>query len=135
MSFSRTFPNEPASAAAVRRFVREIVERAPCRVEVDRAVLLASELVANAALHANSEEVRVHVAVAADGVRIAVTDEDPQPFSPRRAAPDDTSGRGMQLVDRLSDGWGMDYFQRSQKSVWFHLRSPAGGVSDPAGPD
>lgn len=125
--FSQSFPNRPASASAVRRFVRGVIERAPCRVEVDSAVLLASELVANAALHADSEQVRVHITVDANGIRVAVSDEDPEPFTPRRPGPEDTSGRGMQLIDRLSDQWGMDYLQKSWKCVWFHLSPPTDG--------
>jgi anti-sigma regulatory factor (Ser/Thr protein kinase) len=71
-------------------------------------VLLASELVTNAVVHG------------APPVEITVGDAHPDVPQPRHAMREDEHGRGLLLVDRLSDRWGVDAHPPG-KSVWFEL--------------
>ncbi|GAA2117725.1 ATP-binding protein [Streptomyces synnematoformans] len=92
----------------------------------DTAVLLVSELLTNACLHARAPRDR-HIAarcVLGDkGLRVEVSDAgDCAPPAPRRAGPDDESGRGLALVAALASRWGA-YPRRNGigKTVWFEL--------------
>jgi len=134
---------EPAAAAAARRFVRDTLRLWELTGQsdsqdalVDDAVLLTSELVTNAVLHAGTP-VQVTCRLLADqsdgAVEIAVLDRRPAQFhadlpgSPAEAA-ERTNGRGLQLPSELASAWGVTY-ARAAKAVWFRL-----GLHDPARP-
>ena len=113
----RAFPAELSSVAAARHFVREALSELPD----DRCfgvTLFVSELATNALLHAATGfEVSVHH----DGaVRVAVVDGDPTPPVRREATPNDTSGRGLHLIDQLCTRWGVDRLDGG-KAVWCEL--------------
>lgn len=107
--------------AVARQFVRRTLllwEVDPEHAE--EAVLLTSELMSNAVLHARTD-VRLNVRANDDGtLRIDVTDENPR--MPHTAAPpeDAQSGRGLWLVETLASSWGIDRTQQG-KAVWFEL--------------
>ena len=93
----------------------------------DAAVLLTSELVANAVLHGAAP---VTLLVHTDGrgqVRVEVTDADPRlPCAP---VPDTTemgeSGRGLQFVAALATAWGSAAGpDGTGKTTWFELNDP-----------
>ena len=94
------------------------------------ATLLGHELVANAVQHARTDlEVRLHVDD--DTVRVEVCDDNPRRPVPARAPLTATSGRGLVLVARLADQWGVDA-DDDGKVVWFQVdrhrwRPPTGG--------
>jgi anti-sigma regulatory factor (Ser/Thr protein kinase) len=125
----------PAAAAAARRFVRDTLQSweltGPSGGQdalVDDAVLLTSELVTNAVLHAGTP-VQVTCRLLGDepggAVEIAVLDRQPAqlqpdpPHTPAEAA-ERTSGRGLQLPGELASAWGVTYAQAA-KAVWFRL--------------
>ena len=126
---------ELAAAAAARRFVRETLRlwdltgrSARQDALVDDAVLLTSELVTNAVLHAGTP-VQVTCRLLGDqpdaAVEIAVLDRRPaqlHPDPPRTVAEsaERTSGRGLQLPSELASAWGVTY-ARAAKAVWFRL--------------
>ena len=86
----------------------------------ETAVLLTSEVVTNALVHAHSAP-RLGVSSDADGVRVEVGDDDPVPPGPVvDVEPGASSGRGLRLVDQLSDDWGIRPAD-SGKVVWFSL--------------
>jgi anti-sigma regulatory factor (Ser/Thr protein kinase) len=92
----------------------------------DTAVLLVSELLTNACLHARAPRDR-HIAarcVLGDrGLRVEVSDAGDSALPvPREAGPDDESGRGLALVAALASRWGA-YPRRYGigKTVWFEL--------------
>jgi two-component sensor histidine kinase len=100
--------------------VYDSLEGAACAPGVvDDAVLLVSELVTNAVMHAQTPlEVQVHVGKGA--VRVEVQDDsDALPIAriPRNEA---TGGRGLQLVERIARAWGIERRTRG-KVVWFEL--------------
>jgi len=83
-------------------------------------VLLISELVTNAVVHARST-VTVDLAVRDDGpVRVKVHDESPVPPTPRRHHADRPGGRGMHLLESLATRWGVEA-SRNGKSIWFEV--------------
>src|SRR5947209_721329 len=73
----------------------------------DSALLLVSELVTNAVLHARTE-IRLDISRERDGVRISVSDGSPIPPALRRHSDTSTTGRGLHLLDLLADSWSAD---------------------------
>lgn len=82
-------------------------------------VLLTSELVTNAVLYARSD-ILLRVYIDTPVVRISVHDSSPAPPVPRSPSMDDTSGRGLGLVDVLASTWGVSNNGRG-KEVWFEV--------------
>jgi DNA-binding NarL/FixJ family response regulator len=113
---------DPQSAASARRFVDETLRRWHCDELFDVVALLTSELVTNAILHAHSD-IELSVSLTPNGVRIDVVDQSAELPNPREAGDEDTSGRGLGLVDALAMSWGVDE-RPGGKSVWFELPRP-----------
>ena len=116
-------PSRPESAAAARRLTQVIVLRqwglTPKMTE--DAVLLVSELVGNAVRHTGARVFGLRMRRRRGWIRIEVRD-------PSRGLPClmpvqemDISGRGLVLVDKLSDRWGVDLLPRG-KTTWFEMR-------------
>jgi anti-sigma regulatory factor (Ser/Thr protein kinase) len=112
----------PASAAAARRFVRELLAAWDCETDDDVAVLLTSELVSNAIRHAASR-LALDVRCEPDLVRIEVHDADERLPVVRSPGPDAVGGRGLLLVESLARRWGAEP-ERGGKVVWFELGGP-----------
>jgi anti-sigma regulatory factor (Ser/Thr protein kinase) len=112
----------PQSAASARKFVDETLRRWDYGDLFDVVALLASELVTNAILHARSE-VELSVRLTPTAIRVEVADHSIQHPVPREAAPEDTSGRGLALVETLASAWGVDE-RTGGKSVWFEVPRP-----------
>ena len=123
MSAVRTMPFPPdlGHLAAIRRFVLTAADDLGARVDRNDLALIASELAANAALHANSPaEVRVEVT---DDGEVLLEVRDGSPVLPRVVVgePWDATGhRGMVLVEALSLSWGAETSEAG-KRVWAHL--------------
>jgi anti-sigma regulatory factor (Ser/Thr protein kinase) len=73
---------------------------------LDDAALVLSELVGNAVRHAEGDMLQVRLRRTADVLRIAVQDGSTVHPAPRQAAYDDESGRGMLIIEALSQRWG-----------------------------
>ena len=85
------------------------------------AVLLTSELVTNAIRHGVAP-VRLRAGLERARLRVEVDDEADGTVAPRDAAPTDLDGRGLHLVECLSDRWGCRS-DTTGKRVWFELRA------------
>jgi anti-sigma regulatory factor (Ser/Thr protein kinase) len=117
-------PPTTDSVPEARRFVRShLVDEA---VDVDTAVLLVSEVVTNAVLHARTLVI-VSLRQLDEVVRISVIDR--SPVRPRIHAFSSTSatGRGLRLLDRLAARWGVDPDPDGSggKAVWFEVGPPS----------
>jgi two-component sensor histidine kinase len=84
-----------------------------------RVNLIVSELVSNAIRHAVESTIRVSVRRTGPGtVRVAVADRSHRMPIPRDPDPKALDGRGLALVDALSEGrWGVDLLPVG-KRVW-----------------
>ncbi len=124
----------PESARIARRAVVEALQRAGREDLTETASLLVSELVTNAIVHARTP-FELGIRAGPDGVHVSVRDGSgvlPQPRHYGRAA---TTGRGMSLVDRMSDRHGTEPDGPAGKTVWFELGAgPAGGAPDDGAP-
>ncbi|MFD9354854.1 ATP-binding protein [Streptomyces sp. NPDC060031] len=118
-----TLPSMPESASTARRLTRGVVIRlwglSPQTAE--HAVLLVSELVGNAVRHTGARSFGLRMLRRRGWIRVEVRD-------PSRGLPClmpvhelDTTGRGLFLVDKLSDRWGADLLPRG-KITWFEMR-------------
>ena len=116
------FQPELGSPAAARAFVRsELQQQAVPEPPLETVILLTSELVSNALLHARTE-VDLRLVMEASGVRVEVHDGGVRrpPLSPAPAPPAATSGRGLMMVEALAGRWGVDGADDG-KTVWFEL--------------
>ncbi|MFH9429071.1 ATP-binding protein [Streptomyces sp. NPDC017615] len=119
--YSETLPREPGSAGLARRLVRAALTAWGMHDLADDAVLVASELVANAVRHARRESVRVVVERSTPGtVRVAVADFSRSLPEPRTPNDHDESGRGLVVVMALATNWGTDE-RHWGKVVWADL--------------
>jgi len=117
----------PASVAQARRFVRvRLDELAVPEPPLEDAVLLTSELVTNALLHAGTD-LEVRLQTNPHRVRVEVHDGDHRLPLAATAAPDATSGRGLLLVRQLANDWGIDR-AATGKSVWFEMTLGTSGT-------
>ncbi|MEU5082561.1 MULTISPECIES: SpoIIE family protein phosphatase [Streptomyces] len=116
------------SVATARSFVRDTLQGWGFADIVDDAVVLTSELVTNAVVHAGTHA-DVLCLRTEDGVRIEVSDRYPEREVPLQSAavsmgsPDREGGRGLQLCAALATRWGVDYTP-THKNVWFQLNLP-----------
>jgi anti-sigma regulatory factor (Ser/Thr protein kinase) len=84
-------------------------------------VLVTSELVTNAILHARTD-VGLVLRLNGPSIVLEVTDSSPVPVPPPHIPnPDDTSGRGLYLVDVLADEWGVRSEHGGGKTVWIRV--------------
>ena len=104
---------------AGRRFLTEVLIRLGWEDRADDASLLLSELLANVALHARTS-CSVKVSATADRLRVEVEDRSPVLPRVQHFAIDTTTGRGLQLVDRVAESWGAEPTSGG-KQVWFCL--------------
>jgi anti-anti-sigma factor len=116
----------PTAAAAARAFVREVLGywqlALPDNTLVDRAVLLASELVTNAVIHARTE-LRLRVELRGELLHLAVRDDNPRMLRLITIPdPEAEGGRGLWLVEQLARAWGVNRHPDGGKVVWCTLR-------------
>ncbi|HEY3477650.1 MAG TPA: ATP-binding protein [Streptomyces sp.] len=90
------------------------------------ATLGISELLGNVHRHARPDKhCSVRLSLAADRLTVAVTDHDPRLPQLHPVEPLATGGRGLAMVEAMSDSWGTDLLpQETGKVVWFVLRTP-----------
>jgi anti-sigma regulatory factor (Ser/Thr protein kinase) len=125
LHFSANLPPVNGSARQARRLVADALARLGQHDEklVDRVVLVTSELVTNAILHAGTD-LEIDLAFDGSSIRLEVTDSSPLPIPPPHPPnADDTSGRGLFLVDILVDEWGIRSLRENGKTVWIRMHA------------
>ncbi len=115
-------PPTTDSVPLARRFARQLLRDSTS--DVDTVVLLVSEVVTNAVLHARSE-IRLVVRDGVEVVRVEVHDGSPVPPRLHHFPPSSGTGRGLRMVDRLARAWGVDPLGHGGKVVWFEVGLPA----------
>ncbi|QKW09534.1 SpoIIE family protein phosphatase [Streptomyces sp. NA04227] len=123
-----TFEPVGRSVATARSFVRDTLQGWGFADVIDDAVVLTSELVTNAVVHAGTAA-EVLCLRSENSVRIEVGDRYPEREIPLQqsavnmGSPDREGGRGLQLCAALAGHWGVEY-SPTHKHVWFALELP-----------
>lgn len=118
-------PTPPAAGSARRALHDAAIFDAVAEPD---ALLLVTELVTNSILQSrdgdgDGDAIRVRARSNGAAARVEVFDrgsDGAYPALKHDRTPHATSGRGLQLVDALSDRWGMDAGERGT-CVWFEL--------------
>jgi anti-sigma regulatory factor (Ser/Thr protein kinase) len=115
---------QPASVPAARQLVRRRCEEWGADAAAsDAAVLLASELVTNAVLHARTP-LTLTVAEGDGTIRVEVRDWHPALPQARRYNVDTATGRGLRLLETIASAWGVlkvPSAEQPGKIVWFEV--------------
>ncbi|HEX4907998.1 MAG TPA: ATP-binding protein, partial [Actinomycetes bacterium] len=113
-------PRSPSSVATARRFIkaRAAAWSFPERAS-EQLVLIGSELVTNAVLHARTKLILI-LELRGHRVRISVKDGSRAPATMRHYRADALTGRGLGVVAALSDTWGVSA-AADGKVVWAEL--------------
>jgi anti-sigma regulatory factor (Ser/Thr protein kinase) len=121
-NFSALLPPTPRGAHQARLLaVRQLHDWG---LPLDPAEHVVAELAANAATHGRvpGRDFRLTLYVVGDTLRIEVTDTCgdrlPRPQHPSAEA---ESGRGLLLVEALTDRWGVARGPRPRKTIWAEL--------------
>jgi anti-sigma regulatory factor (Ser/Thr protein kinase) len=120
---------------AARTIVAQCLEERVAASGLDSARLLVSELVSNSVRHSGGpagDELVVSVELMPDWFRIGVRDSGSGAVIGTRPASIDTDGGfGLNLVQLLSDRWGVERLSGGGTQVWAQLaRAPLGGAGD-----
>lgn len=119
-------PRDPAGPGIARRFVEHCLVEWGHDDDVDVALLLTSELVTNALLHAGAVD-EITVEERGERVRVAVHDPSPAVPRPRHYDAEAVTGRGLSLIRQIAIASGVTR-TGAGKAVWFEL-----GPGEPTG--
>lgn len=130
---TRRLPPTPASAFLARRSCRQLLEEWSIAEEiVERAEIVVSELVSNAARH-SEEPIEVGLSCSGQVVRLEVRDTShrmlPEVPTADDIDPGATGGRGLLLIDTVATRWGISSDGLS-KLIWAEIE-PLAGESAP----
>ncbi|MGC4759665.1 SpoIIE family protein phosphatase [Micromonospora trifolii] len=123
-SASMEVPAEPTAPSRVRHWLTgQLTEWQVPESVIGAAVLCTSELTTNALLHAGTAA-RVEIDLSAERLLVSVADSGTR-GTVTRARTDTLSsrGRGLGLIEELSDAWGTDPSVRGS-TVWFEILTP-----------
>ncbi len=130
------FSADPEEVAALRRIMRLHLRLWGLHEVTDEAQLCVSELVSNVITHVGpGTPVTLVVSMNGTYLRIEVHDPDTRALPTLMAADTESeSGRGMALVDAVTDRWGVE-LRHDRKVTWCELAtgltSPTGHVGGP----
>lgn len=121
---STDFPPDAASVSLARRFARQTLDAWGLAPMSDEVELVASELVTNAVLHAQSSP---KITLRRDGnrIRLEVSDASAVPPLQRHFGVTAATGRGIGLVDAMASTWGTTA-RANGKTVWCEFEIPEG---------
>ncbi len=112
-------PPVSSGIGEARRFTREQLKAWGLLAIADNAILMISELVTNAILHARSP-VDLVVRKVRTAVRVEVYDEGSGVARPPYPDTEDAAGRGLGLVQAIATRWGVEELEVG-KTVWFEI--------------
>lgn len=116
--------HDPVSAAFVRRSIAaDLTGKGLEQESIDDVVLVASELVTNAVLHApthDGSELDISWEIEPQAVVVRVLDDSPTLPHRRSTNETDTSGRGLYIVAAIARDWGVRRTDGG-KQVWARI--------------
>lgn len=116
---------DAARVSHARRTVRALLTRWQLGRITDPALLVLTELLANALRHAPGPATELTVTADRGALLIEVRDSSPQPPAmTANADPYAETGRGLPLVHAMSHDWGWTPHQDETKTVWALLSTP-----------
>ncbi|MGY4959538.1 SpoIIE family protein phosphatase [Streptomyces sp. 900105245] len=118
-------PGDPEALTQARHMIRAAVRSWGAHDRADEVELVADELITNALMHTEGAAIVTLRALEGAGRRLRIEVEDASSALPRRreAGEDGVSGRGLLLVDRLADVWGVEA-RGGGKAVWCEFQVP-----------
>ncbi|MFF1913732.1 SpoIIE family protein phosphatase [Streptomyces sp. NPDC058239] len=116
---------DPEALSSARHMIRAAVRAWGAKTRADEVELAADELVTNALMHTDGGAIVTIRVLTGPERRLRVDVEDRSSALPRRrdAGQAGVSGRGLMLVDRLADLWGVEP-RGSGKCVWCEFVIP-----------
>ncbi|GAB2853010.1 SpoIIE family protein phosphatase [Streptomyces deserti] len=120
-------PGDPEALADARHMIRAAVSAWGARDRADEIELAADELITNALMHTEGSAVVTLRVLTGSERRLRVEVEDSSSALPRRreAGESGVSGRGLLLVELLTDVWGVEA-RGGGKCVWCEFVVPNG---------
>jgi len=109
---------QPVSVSEARAFVAQVLTEHGLVVLVDDVQMVVSELATNALVHARTSfTVKLRTGL---GQAVVLEVRDRSPSFPVIVAtgPLDITGRGIAIVDALSQAWGFEAHESGGKYVW-----------------
>jgi anti-sigma regulatory factor (Ser/Thr protein kinase) len=131
-SASWELPSDPQAVSTARALTRDTLAKWGLHDEIDDVVLVVSEVVTNAVVHA---EAPIELALQKHGrsVRGAVSDRSVSRPQLVTAGADQLSGRGMAIVQAMTSRWGTQLLpEHGGKAVWFEFRRSPDRVVPPS---
>jgi anti-sigma regulatory factor (Ser/Thr protein kinase) len=124
MKTSCSFSADPAATRSARHFVLHAIGAVPPELR-DVIAVMVGELAMNAVQHARTD-FQVTVELAGGTLRVEVTDSgETYPAAGPMPPPSSFRGRGLPIVDRLADDWGISTAPHGPgKSIWFTIAVP-----------
>ncbi|MFE3945630.1 SpoIIE family protein phosphatase [Streptomyces sp. NPDC059118] len=118
--------SDPEALSSARHMIRAAVRAWGAKPRADEVELAADELITNALMHTDGGAIVTIRVLTGPERRLRVDVEDRSSALPRRrdAGEAGVSGRGLMLVDRLADLWGVES-RGSGKCVWCEFVIPA----------
>lgn len=113
-------PQDLGSVRSARRFVKEVLIQWDLAPMLDDALLVVSELAANAITHAGSDY-RVRLTATPRSLRIEVRDGGEGTPEPQPQSMTNEHGRGLLMVAAIAASWGIERSDGRRKLVWAEL--------------
>jgi anti-sigma regulatory factor (Ser/Thr protein kinase) len=129
---TRTFPHEPQSVPAARRFATNAL-RGASQEMLEAVELMVSELATNCIRHTDSG-FDLTIIRSGQDIRVEATDHAGGTPTMRSPQPTDPSGRGLKIIDMLSARWGVQSRPFAGKTVWFTISDVAPAVASKSCP-
>ncbi|WP_371666111.1 SpoIIE family protein phosphatase [Streptomyces sp. NBC_01241] len=119
---------DPEALSSARHMIRAAVRAWGAKTRADGVELAADELITNALMHTDGGAIVTIRVLTGTERRLRVDVEDRSSALPRRRDAGETgvSGRGLMLVDRLADLWGVES-RGVGKCVWCEFVIPEDG--------
>ncbi|MGW4821334.1 SpoIIE family protein phosphatase [Streptomyces sp. NPDC004227] len=118
-------PGDPEALTRARHMIRTAVRDWGAGEDSYEIELVADELITNALIHTEGAAIVTLRVLSGPDRRLRIEVEDSSSALPRRREPgeDGVSGRGLLLVDRLTDVWGVEA-RGGGKCVWCEFAVP-----------